>query len=72
MQLVSDPHGNQRREHFGRGAEIAAKHFKPSGLDLIQLDHGWQQGDICGDWTPNEAFPHGMKWLSEQLQSRYG
>ena len=53
-------------------AEIVAKHFKPLGLDLLQLDHGWQRGDICGDWFPNERFPHGMKWLSEQLRSRYG
>ena len=53
-------------------AEIAAKHFKPLGMEVIQLDHGWQRGDICGDWFPNERFPHGLKWLSEQLQSRYG
>ena len=48
-------------------AEIAARHFKPLGFDLIQLDHGWQRGDVCGDWIPNQRFPHGLKWLSEQL-----
>ena len=48
------------------------KHFKPLGLDVIQLDHGWQRGDVCGDWHANERFPHGLKWLAEQLQSRYG
>jgi len=53
-------------------AEIAAKHFRPLGMEVIQLDHGWQRGDICGDWFPNERFPHGLKWLCEQLQSRYG
>ncbi len=53
-------------------AAIAAEHFRPLGLDVIQLDHGWQRGDICGDWFPNERFPHGLKWLSEQLHSRYG
>jgi alpha-galactosidase len=53
-------------------AAIAARHFQPLGLDVIQLDHGWQRGDICGDWFPNERFPHGMKWLSEQLRSRHG
>jgi hypothetical protein len=52
--------------------EIAAKHFKALGLDVIQLDHGWQRGNVCGDWTPNERFPHGLRWLSEQLRSRYG
>jgi hypothetical protein len=53
-------------------AAIAAKHFKSLGLNVIQLDHGWQRGDVCGDWEPNERFPHGLKWLSEQLRSRYG
>ena len=53
-------------------AAIAAKHFKPLGMDVIQLDHGWQRGDICGDWVGNERFPHGMKWLADELRSRYG
>ncbi|MCX7424326.1 MAG: alpha-galactosidase [Planctomycetia bacterium] len=53
-------------------AAIAAKHFKPLGMDTIQLDHGWQRGDICGDWVGNERFPHGMKWLADELRSRYG
>lgn len=53
-------------------AEVAAKHFKPLGLEIMQLDHGWQRGDITGDWIPNERFPHGLKWLAEQLHKRYG
>ncbi len=53
-------------------AEIIAKHFAPLGLKILQLDHGWQQGEICGDWYAKEQFPRGFKWLSEQLESRYG
>jgi hypothetical protein len=53
-------------------AAVAAKYFKPLGFEIMQLDHGWQRGDVTGDWVPNERFPHGLKWLSEQLQSRYG
>ena len=53
-------------------AAIIAKHFKPLGLDVVQLDHGWQRGDVCGDWVPNERFPHGLKWLAEELKSRHG
>jgi hypothetical protein len=45
-------------------AAIAARHFKPLGLDVIQLDHGWQRGAICGDWYANERFPHGLNWPS--------
>ena len=53
-------------------AAVAARHFKPLGFEIMQLDHGWQRGDVCGDWVTNERFPHGLKWLSEQLQSRFG
>jgi len=53
-------------------AEVAAKHFKPLGLEIMQLDHGWQRGDITGDWVPNERFPHGLKWLAGQLRDKYG
>ena len=53
-------------------AAVAARHFKPLGLEIMQLDHGWQRGDITGDWVANERFPHGLKWLSDQLQARYG
>jgi alpha-galactosidase len=53
-------------------AAVAARHFKPLGLDIMQLDHGWQRGDITGDWTPNERFPHGLKWLAGELRQRYG
>ncbi len=53
-------------------AEIAARHFKPLGMEIIQLDHGWQRGDVTGDWVVNERFPHGLPWLAKELQSRYG
>ena len=53
-------------------AEVAAHHFKPLGLEIMQLDHGWQRGDVTGDWVPNERFPHGLKWLADQLRERYG
>jgi hypothetical protein len=53
-------------------ARIAAEHFKPLGMDVIQLDHGWQRGDICGDWVVNERFPHGLKWLADELRTKYG
>lgn len=53
-------------------AAVAAKHFQPLGLEIIQLDHGWQRGDITGDWVPNERFPHGLKWLADELRARHG
>jgi len=53
-------------------AAVAAKHLKPLGFEIMQLDHGWQRGDVTGDWVPNERFGHGLKWLSDELKSRYG
>ena len=53
-------------------AEVAARHFKPLGLEIMQLDHGWQRGDVTGDWVPNERFPHGLRWLADQLRERHG
>ena len=53
-------------------AEVAARHFKQLGLEIMQLDHGWQRGDVTGDWTPNERFPHGLRWLADELRQRYG
>jgi alpha-galactosidase len=52
-------------------AAVAAKHFKPLGFEIIQLDHGWQRGDVTGDWVPNERFPHGLKWLAGELKDRF-
>jgi hypothetical protein len=53
-------------------AEIAARHLKPLGFEIMQLDHGWQRGDITGDWVPNERFPHDLKWLATELHKRHG
>jgi len=53
-------------------AAVAAQHLQPLGLEIMQLDHGWQRGDITGDWVPNERFPHGLRWLAEELRRRHG
>jgi alpha-galactosidase len=53
-------------------AAVAARCFKPLGFELMQIDHGWQRGDVTGDWIPNERFPHGLKWLANELKTRYG
>ena len=53
-------------------AAVAARHFQPLGLQIMQLDHGWQRGDITGDWVTNERFPHGLRWLADELKQRHG
>jgi hypothetical protein len=48
-----------------RNARFIAAQLKDYGLDLIQSDDGFQRG--FGDWEGNERFPHGMKWLADQI-----
>lgn len=50
-------------------ARMIKKHFPGYNFKYIQVDHGWQYKDICGHWIEtNERFPHGIKWLSKQLE----
>ena len=53
-------------------AAVIDKYFKPLGMDIVQLDHGWQKGDVTGDWTANTRFPHGLMWLADELRKRHG
>ncbi len=50
-----------------RNAEFAARYLRPYGLEYIQIDEGYQR--YHGDWEGNERFPHGMKWLADQIKS---
>jgi hypothetical protein len=48
---------------------FAEEHFKSAGLKYIQLDDGYQRA--AGDWEMNEKFPHGHRWLADQIH-RHG
>lgn len=38
-------------------------------IEYVQIDDGYQSE--IGDWlTPNDKFPHGMKWLADQIHER--
>ncbi|HXH49590.1 MAG TPA: alpha-galactosidase [Terriglobia bacterium] len=58
-------------------AQAVAKYYKPFGLKYCLVDAGWQaEGDgekgspIGGDWNAwNDKFPHGMKWLADQIHA---
>ena len=49
-----------------RNTAFAAKQLKPYGLEYIQIDEGYQK--LHGDWEGNARFPHGMKWLADQIK----
>ncbi|HOT35479.1 MAG TPA: alpha-galactosidase [Candidatus Latescibacteria bacterium] len=54
-------------ERILENARIAAQRLKPLGLGIIELDLGWEAGNLPSTFEENERFPHGLKWLSEEL-----
>jgi hypothetical protein len=60
-----------------RNAQAIAHDYKPFGLEYCLIDAGWQvAGDgengtpIGGSWTEaNSKFPHGMKWMADQIRA---
>ena len=49
-------------------ARIIAQRFREYGATNVQIDHGWQDRNIVGNWVPNQRFPHGLPWLAERLE----
>lgn len=49
-------------------ARFIKEHWDGLGLENLQIDHGWQDRDIIGNWVENKRFPHGLPWLTGQLK----
>ncbi len=54
-------------ERILANAYIAAERLKPLGLKIIEVDLGWEEGNLPSTYTENERFPHGLRWLAEEL-----
>jgi len=52
---------------FLHNAAFAAQVLKPYGFEYVQIDEGFQTWH--GDWEGNSRFPHGMKWLADQVRA---
>src|SRR2546430_162373 len=48
--------------------EFCATHFDRRFFGYVQLDDGYQRA--AGDWQANDKFPHGHRWLSDQIHGR--
>ncbi|MCU0519758.1 MAG: alpha-galactosidase [Anaerolineae bacterium] len=48
-------------------ARTAAQRLKPLGLSIIEADLGWERQHLPNAFEPNAKFPHGLRWLSDQL-----
>jgi hypothetical protein len=72
------PHGwdswnTKFKTDIGEDNMIAALDFidanlKRYGWTHFALDAGWEKAK--GDWEPNEKFPHGMRWFSDEVHKR--
>ena len=48
--------------------ELCATQFGSKLLRYIQIDDGYQKA--AGDWDTNDKFPHGHRWLTDQIHAR--
>jgi hypothetical protein len=73
----SQPHGGASDEkHLAEQAEFAAKHLRPFGFSVIQIDDKWQEGISTNgpkrNFTthrPDGPYPGGMKAAAENVKS---
>jgi alpha-galactosidase len=49
-------------------AQTMATRLADAGYKMIQIDGGWW--NKRGDWEPNERFPHGIRWISDEVHKR--
>jgi hypothetical protein len=48
--------------------DFCAGRFDRRFFRLIELGRGYERA--AGDWDANDAFPHGHRWLTDQIHSR--
>jgi len=61
-------------EEVMKNTEWLAKNLKQFGCEWVQIDDGWQGvgqgGGENRDWfVTTKRFPHGMKWLADQIRA---
>ncbi len=60
--------GRPSEQDVLREADAMRSKFFQAGYRMIQVDGGWWVKR--GDWLPNERFPHGLRWLSDEVHRR--
>ena len=48
-------------------ARIAAQRLQPLGLSVVEIDLGWQSGNLPSTFDENERFPGGLRRLADAL-----
>ena len=60
--------GNVTEADVIANVEFCAANFDRRFFRYIQLDDGYQKA--TGDWETNDKFPHGHRWLTDQIHAR--
>ncbi|HUL48919.1 MAG TPA: alpha-galactosidase [Gemmatimonadales bacterium] len=77
MDAVPVPAGWASRSELGRGVsedtfltqvERCASQFDLRSFRFVELDQGYERA--VGDWECNAKFPHGHRWLTDQVRAR--
>lgn len=61
--------GHVTEEHILKNAQFLAANRDRFPVNYIHLDWGWQLGYSCGEYRPNDKFPHGLAWLAQRVRS---
>ncbi len=67
-----------REEDMVRNTDWLAANLKPYGFQYVQLDDGYDSGQVAGkrgdhSWIENwnkQTFPHGPEWLASYIKSK--
>lgn len=59
---------NIDEDYILANADVIADKLKPHGLDLVEIDDGWEQS--WGDWQANDKFGSGMDALADNVTKK--
>jgi melibiase-like protein len=61
-------HGGVTEADVVANLEFCATHFDRRFFGYVQVDDGYQLA--AGDWQVNDKFPHGHRWLTDQIHAK--
>lgn len=54
-------------ERLLENARIGAARLGAYGFRIVEADLGWERGYLPNEFTENEQFPHGLRWMADEL-----
>jgi len=54
-------------ERLLENARIGAARLGAYGFRIVEADLGWERGYLPNEFTENDQFPYGLRWLADEL-----